>query len=227
LDDKSPAALLEDDLGEYDDTRWRFSESVGNNTYVEFPEINEIVPGQGYWLLVSEPVRIIDTGPGTSNILSEEYSIIVPPGWNLIGNPFNFLIPASNIHLQDGSLVDLRTFAGAETASWNNPVTDPVPRILPFEGYAVFNNEPFNTLLFVDPDLSVTTSSMAKTVNEKDISWSIEIHAQSQQARDVDNVAGVALQSSENWDNLDFPEPNRRLLVNMCRSLSRTETGES
>jgi hypothetical protein len=43
LDDKSPAALLEDDLGEYDDTRWRFSESVGNNTYVEFPEIQHTV----------------------------------------------------------------------------------------------------------------------------------------------------------------------------------------
>jgi len=60
LDNKSPAAIFEDDMGEYDDTRWRFTEYLGDNTYLEFPEITEIVPGKGYWFLVTEPARFID-----------------------------------------------------------------------------------------------------------------------------------------------------------------------
>ncbi|TDI93487.1 MAG: T9SS type A sorting domain-containing protein [Caldithrix sp.] len=203
LDDNSPASVLEDDMGEYDDTRWRFLEYLGDNNYVEYPDITEIMPGKGYWFLVSEPVRVIDTGAGTSNITSEEYAIALGPGWNLIGNPFNFPIPVANILLQS-RVADLRTFTG----SWNNTVTDPVPRILPFEGYTVFSE--ISTTLLINPDLSVSTSSLAKaaeSISENEILWSIEIHAQSQQARDVDNVAGVVLSAAENWDQRDLPEP--------------------
>jgi len=217
LDDKSPAALLEDDLGEYDDTRWRFSEFVGNNAYVEFPEISEIVPGKGYWLLVTEPVRIIDTGAGSSNITFPEFIIVLRSGWNLIGNPFNFAIPVTNIHFDDRSPVDLRTFVGADAASWNNPVTNPVTEILPFEGYAVFNEQPSLNALFINADFSVSGLSK-KSRNtpvhlrperraSNDILWAIEISAQCQQARDVDNVAGVSFLASEERDRHDFPEP--------------------
>jgi len=144
------------------------------------------------------------------------------------------------MRLLAGIPVDLRTFTG----SWNNPVTAPVPMILPFEGYAVFNETAFNDTLFINPDLSVGGLSkksqkynpaspprMAEPVISKnarrlavalsflnihreddatrtdDILWSINILAQSQQARDVDNVAGVSLLASEEWDRLDFPEP--------------------
>ena len=64
LDDKNPAAIFEDDMGEYDDSRWRFAEYLGDNTYLEFPEITEIVSGKGYWFLVTEPARFIDIGAG-------------------------------------------------------------------------------------------------------------------------------------------------------------------
>ncbi|MCG8607254.1 CRTAC1 family protein, partial [bacterium] len=209
LDDRSPQALFIDDLGEYDDTRWRFLEFVGNNTFLEFPDIAEIVSGKGYWFLVSEPARVIDTGPGTSITTAEEFAIPLHPGWNLIGNPFNFPIPIENLRLEDGSPVALRTFAGTDTASWNNPITNPVDKILPFEGYAVFNDSSVAANLLVNPDLSAP-SSLTKKIEPKDSTdpfWTINVQAQCQQARDVDNVLGVAAQASESWDPLDFPEP--------------------
>jgi len=39
------------------------------------------------------------------------------------------------------------------------------------------------------------------------MSWAINIVAQCQQARDVDNYAGVGLLSSPDWDQSDVPEP--------------------
>jgi hypothetical protein len=48
---------------------------------------------------------------------------------------------------------------------------------------------------------------LEKKTQEQGISWAIKVRAQCQQARDVDNVAGVGLTASEGWDNLDFPEP--------------------
>lgn len=210
LDDKSPAALLEDDLGEYDDTRWRFSEVRADESYLDFPDITEILPGKGYWFIVSEPARVIDTGAGTSVITSEEFSIILHSGWNLIGNPFYFPIPMENLRLKDDNPIVLRTFDGTPTASWNDPVFDQTTEIIPFGGYAVFSDAASPQTLFIDPDIPAATNSLLeKTVsmNNNNILWSIQILASCQQARDVDNIAGVVVSAAETWDSHDLPEP--------------------
>ncbi|MCG8606266.1 FG-GAP-like repeat-containing protein [bacterium] len=200
LQDKTPAAILEDNMGEYDESRWRFLEYlVEEQTYVEFPEIEQLQSGKGYWFLVTEPARIIDTPGGTSFSTAEPFGVIVRPGWNLIGNPFNFIVPGNNVKLQL-SAVDLRTFNG----SWNNPITDPVTEIRPFEGYAYFFDDIVNREIFIDPNVPVA-NTLAKPARA--ISWSINVQAQCQQARDVDNVLGVSPKASESWDRLDYPEP--------------------
>ncbi|MCG8605340.1 CRTAC1 family protein, partial [bacterium] len=206
LQDKTPAAILEDDMGVYAPSRWRFLEYLTEEqTFRDFPEIEQLVPGKGYWFLVTEPARVIDTPGGTSFATSEPRNVLVRNGWNLIGNPFNFDIPASKITV-DGEPVALRAFNG----SWNNPISDPVTEIRPFDGYALFLEE-FAGEVLIDPTAPVV--GLAKSVHpstplrmRESILWSINVQARCQQARDTDNVLGVAGQASENWDPLDFPE---------------------
>jgi hypothetical protein len=163
------------------------------------------VSGKGYWFIVSEPARIIDTGAGTSNLTSEEFAIVLHSGWNLIGNPFNFSIPAGNLRWGDGSPVTLREYDGRWIEAHFPPDS-----ILPFEGYAVFCDTTVSDTLFIDPYVPASTFSLAKwngSLSENAPLWSIQVLARCQQAKDVDNIAGVALAASENWDQRDLPEP--------------------
>ena len=216
LDDKSPAAVLEDDLGKYDDTKWRFSELVADRSYVEFPGISTMPPGKAFWLLVKDAGKVIDTGAGKSNSTAKEFKIALHPGWNLVGNPFNFSIPVKNIRLQSGRTVELRSYTG----SWNDPVSTKVTTMQRFDGYALCNNSTSVDMLFVNPDLSSSSSEVSSSTfrhtplanlqslkGQLQTLWSIRILAQCQEARDVDNTAAIIAGVSRNYDERDQPEP--------------------
>ncbi len=97
-----PFANLQDDLGVYDRNVWRlfrwnpiFS-TPGYQEYPfpeydveEYPSIGgDVVPSNGYWLISRNTVDIDVTG-----LLAETnrpYPILLYPGWNQIGTPFNF-----------------------------------------------------------------------------------------------------------------------------------------
>ena len=208
LDNKNAKAILEDDLGKYDDTMWRFSELPANQTYAEISDVTMIPPGKAFWLLVKDAGKLIDTGAGKSNITSRYYAIPLHPAWNFVANPFNFPIPVANLSLQSGKPLKLRTYSG----NWNDPSTTPVDVIMPFEGYAVFNELSIFDTLLVNPDLSSTTNSLRKNITATATApatdvWSIRILAQCQQARDVDNLAAVIPGAEIGFDAWDRPEP--------------------
>ncbi|MCI0551975.1 MAG: FG-GAP-like repeat-containing protein [Anaerolineae bacterium] len=222
LDDKTPRSVLEDDLGAYDIFKWRCYEVRADQTRAEYPNISEMAPGKALWLIVKDQGKVIDTGAGRSNRTDKKYAIALHPGWNLVANPFNFRVPFDNLSLKSSGLFpELRSYTG----SWNNPVTETVSEMLPFQGYAVFNTLDSIDSLLVDPDLSVGSSAFSAPFpnemnNEAErgrreslkgrlqtFSWSIQIHAQCQQARDADNIAAIMPAASKHWDELDFAEP--------------------
>jgi len=221
LDNKSARAVLEDDLGPYDIFKWRCFEARSDQTKAEYPNISDMAPGKAVWLIVKDQGKIIDTGAGKSNITSRPFAIALHPKWNLVGNPFNFAIPISKLRLQSSSQPpELRSYTG----SWNNPTTERVTEILPFQGYAVFNSLMTADTLFVDPDLSSSGSvfpneqltgrfndqssdGKISVATGQSLSWSIRIHAQCQQARDIDNIAAVSATASDTHDEMDRPEP--------------------
>jgi hypothetical protein len=207
LDDKSAKSVLEDDLGPYDDTKWRFSELRIDQTYAEFPNTSAMTPGTAFWLLVKDPGKVIDTGAGKSNVTSRSYAIPLHPAWNFVANPFNFPIPLKNLRMKSEQSIDLRSYTG----SWSDL---PVDTLKPFEGYAVFSELSIFDTLLVNPDLSSMPNALLKnmpaTATATAIgvsSWSIRILAQCQQARDVDNLAAVIPGASRDFDEWDRPEP--------------------
>ncbi len=206
LDDKNPRAVLEDDLGPYNNKKWRFYELQPGQPYLEIPDAAKMAPGRAFWLIVKETGKIIDTGPGISNPTDKEYAIPLYPEWNFVANPFNFPITVNKLRLKsNGQSPILRSYTG----SWS-PISTQITVFEPFEGYAVDNKLNSIDTLFINPDPSSSSNPLAKdffsTFNEN-ILWSIRILAQYQDARDDDNVAAIVSSASPNWDDFDQPEP--------------------
>ncbi len=198
--DKSPAAVLGDDLGGYDNTKWRFFELGANQKYVEHPGTSPMDSGKAFWLIVKDVGKILDTGPGKSVSTNGKYSIPLDPGWTFIGNPFYFDIPFTKLSKKSGGTLDARYYGG----SWTNAASP----LKPFEGYAVSSN--ISDTLFIDPQVypvDITTPKSAEETNTVQPLWSISIHAQCNDAYDNDNIASVVTTASQAYDEQDKPEP--------------------
>ncbi|MGI9543735.1 MAG: tandem-95 repeat protein, partial [Cyclobacteriaceae bacterium] len=89
LSDESIVNTLEDDLGEYDKSKWRLF--TYENGYREYNGgLSNIRQGQGYWLIVKDN-QILDTGAGTTELENDDpFKLHLERGWNMIGNPYNF-----------------------------------------------------------------------------------------------------------------------------------------
>lgn len=196
---KTPSAVLEDDLGAYNNTKWRFFElKDGKLPYVEYGNTSQMLPGKSFWLIVKDAGKVISTGAGVSNFTHRTYPIQLDTGWTFIGNPFNFDIPLGNLVRKSSSALDLRNYAG----SWSNYYG----ALIPFEGYAVSNLSGSIDTLFVNPMVGVVS---LKQVAEKSevVIWKIKISAECRGAKDDDNEIVISQSAKVDYDELDKPEP--------------------
>ncbi len=82
-----------EELMPYDIKRWRLFH-YDNGITGEYGEgFSRINPGRGYWLIVRNQTSIQVGGERTVRIEDEEgFSTVLQPGWNQVGNPYNFEI---------------------------------------------------------------------------------------------------------------------------------------
>lgn len=220
LDNKSPAAVLADDLDSYDPEEWRFFSLRADQEYAEFPA-GTMRPGEAFWLAVSESGEGFNTGAGTSVALAQPYEISLNAGWTFVATPFNFDVQREFVRLGAGGAPDVRAYSG----SWN---TYGGP-FRPFEGYAVAsqggdvlrifpNFEPVmargkhgtagkRTETVASRFASAQASNGTTSDKATSADWAIRIVAEAGPARDADNLAAVAIDAAEGLDALDRPEP--------------------
>jgi hypothetical protein len=204
LDNKSPAAVLADDLDTYEPEEWRFFSLRADQDYAEFPA-GMMRPGEAFWLAVSEAGEGFNTGAGTSVSLAQPYEIPLNAGWTFVATPFNFDVQRAFVRLSSGGTPDVRAYSG----SWN---TYGGP-FRPFEGYAVASQG--GDMLRIFPNFEPAAArgqriaaGGAKTSGEQNsVDWAVRIVAEAGTARDADNLAAVAAEAAEGFDALDRPEP--------------------
>ena len=196
LDDPSPAAVLVDNLGEYNIKKWRLY-GLSNGQYVQFPNAGTFTQGISLFLIVKDPDKKIDAGSGQSIKTDKEFSMALAPGHNFIALPFNFSIPANKLRLASGSSIALQTYTG----DW---VT--VNELTPWGGYYLANNRSIPDTLFINPDLS--PDPLLQVANKTNVEgWQVQILATCDEARDTQNFAGFASESGGGWDDNDLVEP--------------------
>jgi hypothetical protein len=196
---KSAEDVLVDNLGSYDKTKWRFYELRADQSYAEYPNTANMSASKGFWLIVKSTGKIIDTGPGNTNMLDDPFEISLVAGWNIVGNPFNFNIPVANVEMENDSSLDIRAYTG----SWSIYNSS----LRPFEGYGVYSETA--TKLLIDPDLSGPGKipAVKKPVSKEEKDWTIAIDASCQEAVDKDTKVITFSSASAGYDRLDRPEP--------------------
>lgn len=205
LDNPGPDSVLFDDLGPYDDTQWRLLGPTSDSLFAEYPNVSDMLPGKAFWLIVREPDKRLDTGAGISMRTDTTMTIPLKKGWNVVGNPFNFVLKLSNLQLDSDSASspELRRYA----VDWNDPVNDPVKGMEPFTGYAIHSDE--RDLLVIDPRTAFSEATSGQNPNAVNAApeWSIRIVARCRTARDSDNLAAVDRDAQRHRDPQDRPEP--------------------
>jgi len=205
LENPRPLAVLQDELGEYDETRWVFAdynpEAGDASGYVylnQKDKISDFNPGKAFWLLVNKPGIVIKSGKGRSVVTTEPYLIPLQVGWNLIGAPYAFSIPKAQLQLASGTPFQLFTYQG----SWDTAAV-----IKPWEGYAIHNFQESVDTLKVFPYKEMVLLLAKNAQSEYAINWQLSIEARCQQASDHFNWLGTVNGANSGWNDLNQPEP--------------------
>jgi len=203
LDDPQLSTLFEP-LTPYDPTEWRLF-AIGpegltaDGGYVERNDLAmELDTGEGLWFISRSGATL---GPiqGTSLRTDQPFEIPLQEGWNLIGNPFAFEVPVSQLRVVNsaGTLQDVFGYDGTFV-----PQTDE-GALEPYRGYLVRLSNGQSGTLLIDPTADATSKS-ASTPNP---TWQIDLSAQVDRARDAFNTFGLAPTASDGIDLADGREP--------------------
>ncbi len=206
--------VLSDDLGVVDVTKWRmWGYDESESEYVEVPNetITHFEVGRGYWLITKDAPPI-DTAPaeGLSTPTDGPFSLLLSPGWNMVGDPFDFPVA------WDSVLVNGQTMTEAENVVVQTPVPwydyESEARVLePFQGYWIKNLTSLEVTLDI-PAREAVSSTRALASSDRpsalsEDSWQVTIRAKTSEDAEDASVVGVSSLSRPGRDRLDRSEP--------------------
>jgi len=212
------AALLADQLGPYDPTRWRaygYDPTLPGNIELS-PEPAAGLrpqPGRAFWL-ISRGAHRVGTAPltGFSTPTGQDYAITLAPGWNLFGNPFDFPVTWSEVRRDPTATGDPVAF-DPSLGTVGDYAEHAPPVLEPFEGYFIHANQA--TTLWVPPRATSSGAALTATaapgrraaLEDPGDVWRFRLRASTEQAADGSNSFGVHFAAQPGYDALDGPKP--------------------
>ena len=188
------SALLEEKLGDYDDTKYRIFDCLDGMNNMELNDGSDIlVPGKAYWLITKESVTLDINDTTYSVPTNAAYEINLRKGWNLISSPFPFPVNWSDVD----TLHALRFYK--DNGDWAFATV-----LDPYSGYAVYTENAFT--LSVPPIETELTDNLKKQ-NNNTAEWNFRISAKCSNLQDSYNYAGVRNGATNETDRFDYPEP--------------------
>ena len=199
----SPTDILVDDLGSYDNTKWRFFTYESGN-WLEFADIASIDPGKSYFLIVKDPGLSVNTGQVSSVTTDESFVINLAAGdWTFIGNPYDFDISLDMVTLQD----TIPLTGDPNLYTWDGDWVSP-GQLKPWYGYIYKSAN--GGQLKISPR-NVTGRVLPKAVDLapqlEDNEWLVNIVATNGRLKDRHNQVGELNSALDGYDNLDAFEP--------------------
>ncbi|PSQ86443.1 MAG: T9SS C-terminal target domain-containing protein, partial [Bacteroidetes bacterium QH_2_63_10] len=210
LDDPQLSTLFET-LTPYDRSEWRLF-AIGpeglsaDGSYVEQENLGETLgTGQGLWLITQSGTTL---GPvqGTSLRTDQPYEIPLREGWNLIGNPFAFEVPVSQLRVTNsaGTLQDILGYDGTFFSEDGGVLK-------PYQGYLIRLSNGQSGTLVIDPTREINPSNGRDPASAESAvpqaTWQVDVVVQIEQARDKLNPFGVAPGARAGMDRADGHEP--------------------
>ncbi|MCH7548412.1 MAG: VCBS repeat-containing protein, partial [Candidatus Krumholzibacteriota bacterium] len=135
--------VITDDLGGPDKTQWKLSLWDATTGYLQIPGggVTQFEHGRGYWLGTKDDYRL-DTSPARSlsTPTDRDFEIQLDPGFNVIGNPFNFSVRWIDVRWDPVPADSVKgPWRFVSAAAYGGHYESGVALIRPFEGYWVEN----------------------------------------------------------------------------------------
>jgi hypothetical protein len=186
--------LFQDELGPYDNTKYRIYELTDGIHYSEVVSLDKTLsPGKAIWLITKEPKDLIISDAQTITT-GQLFELQLQQGWNLIATPFAFPVDWNQVSTE----LALRYYDGSD---W------PFASLLePFKGYALYVPED-TVLLIPSQDATAVPKYPEKFQNPAVDGWRIQLSAESATARDLFNYVGAFKQATAGIDYCDYREP--------------------
>lgn len=210
LDTTTVKGVFEDDWGGYDPYQWRlFWWHRVQKRYVDYRDGSgdsqayfDLVPGRAYWM-VTYLEKHFDVGRGRTVPTDSAFVLSIDPGWNMIGNPFNFTVSWDECAVSSDSV-----------SAPYNPEQNNAPNwklLEPWKGYWVYNASLKEEKILVLPRTQGLKKSLRPWENLTESldpnEWVIQISAMSKLYSDPYNFIGVKKGASNGWDKWDRPDP--------------------
>lgn len=216
IPDNTIVGVLNDDLGGAEIAEWRmFAYLPDSLDYEEVPSegIVELEQGRAYWLITKDP-DTLDTAPkaAVSTPAVSPFTLVLSPGWNMIGNPFAFPVAWDSVLVNGVASYDQ---GDVEPPVWWNPGSgeyEYMAAVLePFEGYWVKNLAGASAVLAVLPVEAAQAPLNPQPLfraapGDAGGGWRLCIRAACNGVSDGQNVAGISGGADARWDRLDRSE---------------------
>ncbi|MCA9732106.1 T9SS type A sorting domain-containing protein [candidate division KSB1 bacterium] len=200
LDDTSLKALLEDDLGEYDDKKWRVFGTDGQKNDTEYPLVSNLKRGDAVWILVKDSDKKVDVDNITISGDTLYDVSMDNQGWNLVGNPFNEVLSLNQNTVEMIGTNGTHFLTNEELWEYENGGWSLTGTMRPWRGYAVAAETIGDVLRF-----RPYNTNTAKAAQKPE--WRIQIIATTEQAQDSANFAGIFKDARIENDPYDRFEP--------------------
>ena len=167
------------------------------------PPADRFRPGAGYFMQLNQAVQI--TKHGTSVPTTKPFAIQVQPGWNMIGNPFPFIVNWQDTKVQVGQEVITQQEAIArdiiKSALWtySNSQYRLLFQMAQWEGYWVKAVQPCTLLINNVANRSAKTDPFRSRKPAED-NWFLQLAVRTGGLADSDNYAGVARDAGDQYD---------------------------
>jgi hypothetical protein len=209
------AGVITDDLGDMDPTKWRMW-GYEDSAYVELPNemITHFEVGRGYWLITKDAPPI-DTSPaeGLSTPTDAPFSLVLSPGWNMVGDPFAFAVAWDSVLVNGQTMEEAESVLVEPPVGWvagHGPEYD--KRVLePFHGYWVKNRTDAEVTVEIPAREAalpvIAVAPKGRRSPPSDDAWQIRLRAKSSGIAEDVSVIGVSPLARPGWDALDRSEP--------------------
>jgi len=197
-----------DELWPPDNTAWRlFHYSNGNTTELTGGS-RQIQTGDGYWLIIKDNTTI-DVGPGTVVIATNDspFQITLAPGWNQIGNPYNFTISWTDVLEANGNPADVGPLFGLSGSALGQ-TNGTMER---FRGGFVNNSGSQNITINIPPDKSliggrtgtVILDGLKNPIDRDE--WEVILNISDGEIKNSLAGVGMRMNASQQIDKFDVP----------------------
>jgi len=185
----------------YDKTGVRLF-ALKNSRYIEYGTNDfppNIVPGVAIFLIYrdEEQVRLEPTGLTVATV--EPFELVLAPGWNMIGTPWNFRVSWTMAEKPEGVWSSLYAYDDGGFKI--------VDILEPWEGYLAYNFNADSTTVKLLPKEAPSSSPVSKQQTHSNDEWRLALQAQVGAQLDTVNYLGMRRDAGDDWDRFDAPEP--------------------